>query len=165
MVWDSPAYEQCFRERYPELVQFLHGLTGDRAAGEDMAQEAFARLWTRGPQARPGADYWLFKVARNVALDWLKTEGRRNHRERSAPMASDPPAFAEDEIERVRAVVQELSPRDREVLLLREFSELSYAQIAEVVGRSVDSVKQDLFRARDHLREIWNERYGGDGWI
>src|SRR6266581_3594865 len=94
MVWDSHAFEQCFRERYPELVQFLHGLTGDRAAGEDMAQEAFARLWTRGPQARPGADYWLFKVARNVALDWLKTEGRRNHRERSAPMASDPPAFA-----------------------------------------------------------------------
>src|SRR6266705_3257127 len=76
MVWDSHAFEQCFRERYPELVQFLHGLTGDRAAGEDMAQEAFARLWTRGPQARPGADYWLFKVARNVALDWLKTEGR-----------------------------------------------------------------------------------------
>ena|SRR5712691_611551 len=162
MAWDSQAFEQCFRERYPELVQFLHGLTGDRAAGEDMAQEAFARLWARGPRARPGADYWLFKVARNVALDWLKTEGRRNHRERSDPIAADPPRFTEDEVERVRAAVHGLSPRDREVLLLREVSGLSYAEIAEVAGRSVDAVKQDLFRARERLRRSWTERYGGE---
>ncbi len=59
MVWDPSAFERCFRERYAELVQFLHGLTGDRAAGEDIAQEAFARLWARGPDKQPGADHWV----------------------------------------------------------------------------------------------------------
>jgi RNA polymerase sigma factor (sigma-70 family) len=162
MSWDAPAFERCFRERYPELVQFLHGLTGDRAAGEDVAQEAFARLWARGPRARPRADYWLFKVARNLALDWLKTEQRRNHRERAEPIASDPSDFTDVDVERVRALVKELPSRDREVLLLREFSELSYAEIAQVVGRSLDTVKQDLFRARERLRRSWNETYGGE---
>lgn len=162
MTWDSEAFDRCFRERYPELVQFLHGLTGDRTTGEDLAQEALARLWARGPRARPRADYWLFKVARNLALDWVKAEGRRNHRERAGPITSDAPSFTDDEVERVRALVRQLASRDREVLLLREFSELSYAEIADVVGRSVDSVKQDLFRARERLRQLWNESYGGE---
>ena len=162
MGWDLQAFERCFRERYPELVQFLHGLTGDRSAGEDIAQEAFTRLWTKGPGERPGADYWLFRVGRNLALDWLKAESRRNHRERIAASGSAAPPFTDAEVEQLRAVVQELPARDREVLLLREFSELSYAAIAEVVGRSVESVKQDLFRARERLRKGWNERYGGE---
>ena len=76
-----------------------------------------------------------------------------NHRERSDRNASDPPAFTEDEIERVRAVVQELSPRDREVLLLREFSELSYAQIAEVVAghRSIKHALEWLLKQQPPL--------------
>lgn len=164
MRWDSQTFERCFRERYPELVQFLHGLTGDRAAGEDVAQEAFVRLWARGPRVRPGADYWLFKVARNLALDWVKSEQRRNHRERAEGSLSDAPTFTDLEVERVRALVQELPSRDREVLLLREFSQLSYAEIGEVVGRSIDSVRQDLFRARERLRQVWNERHGGERW-
>lgn len=159
---DPKTFEHCFRERYPELVQFLHGLTGDRAAGEDMAQEAFTRLWVKGPGERPRADYWLFRVARNLALDWLKREQRRNHGERPDPAVSDTPRFTDDEVARIRAVVLGLPSRDREVLLLREFSELSYAEIADVVGRSVDSVKQDLFRARERLRDVWTEKYGGD---
>jgi RNA polymerase sigma-70 factor (ECF subfamily) len=162
MSWDSRTFESCFRERYPELVQFLHGLTGDRATAEDVAQEAFARLWARGPRVRPRADYWLFKAARNLALDWLKTDERRNQRERAERVVVDAPGFTDVEVERVRALVHELPARDREVLLLREFSELSYAEIAEVVGRSLDSVKQDLFRARERLRQQWNERYGGE---
>jgi RNA polymerase sigma-70 factor (ECF subfamily) len=58
--------------------------------------------------------------------------------------------------------VNNLPPRDREVLLLREFTGLSYAAIASVVGRSENIVKQDLFRARERLRRAWQERYGGE---
>lgn len=162
MAWDLSAFERCFRERYPELVQFLHGLIGDRAAGEDVAQEAFARLWARGPDKQPGADHWVFRVGRNLALDWLKTEQHRNHREQSAELHNDEPPFADDDVARVRTEVNNLPPRDREVLLLREFTGLSYAEIAGVVGRSENIVKQDLFRARERLRRAWQERYGGE---
>lgn len=162
MGWDPETFERCFRERYPQLVQFLHGLTGDRAAGEDAAQEAFSRLWTRGPKSRPGADHWVFRVGRNLALDHLKMDRRRNHREHTASPEPDEPRFPDESIERVRALVNHLAPRDREVLLLREFTALSYAEIAVVVGRSENVVKQDLFRARERLRRAWQERYGGE---
>jgi len=162
MGWDPDSFERCFRQRYPELVQFLHGLTGDRAAGEDAAQEAFARLWTKGPAVRPQADRWVFRVGRNLAFDWLKTERRRNHRERTSLPEPDEPPFSDESIARVRALLESLAPRDREVLLLREFTELSYAEIATIVGRSENVVKQDLFRARERLRRAWQERYGGE---
>jgi RNA polymerase sigma-70 factor (ECF subfamily) len=162
MVWDLEAFERCYRQRYPELVQFLHGLTADRAAGEDIAQEAFARLWTRGPARRPQADHWVFRVGRNLALDWLKTERRRNHREQALVSEPDGPPFSDESIVRVRVLLESLAPRDREVLLLREFTELSYGEIAAIVGRSENVVKQDLFRARERLRRAWQERYGGE---
>lgn len=160
MGWDPHVFDRCFRERYPELVQFLHGLTGDRAAGEDVAQEAFARLWGRGPTGRPHADHWVFRVGRNLALDWMKTEQRRDHREQSGiPQAEEPP-FSDESVVHVRELVEGLAPRDREVLLLREFTGLTYAEIATVVGRSENGVKQDLFRARERLRRAWQEKYG-----
>ena len=162
MGWDPDAFERCFRQRYPELVQFLHGLTGDRAMGEDLAQEAFARLWTKGPAGRPQADHWVFRVGRNLALDWLKTERRRNLRELGSVAEPEDPPFSDESIGRVRALLEGLAARDREVLLLREFTELSYAEIAVVVGRSENVVKQDLFRARERLRRAWQERYGGE---
>jgi RNA polymerase sigma-70 factor, ECF subfamily len=162
MGWDPDAFERCFRQRYPELVQFLHGLIGDRAAGEDVAQEAFARLWTRGPDGRPQADHWVFRVGRNLALDWLKTERRRNHREQASLGEPDGPPFPDENIIRVRALLHSLAPRDREVLLLREFTELSYAEIAGIVGRSENVVKQNLFRARERLRRAWQEKYGAE---
>ncbi len=161
MHWNPEAFDTCFRERYPELARFLHGLTGDRSAGEDVAQEAFTRLWQRGPVQRPDADRWVFRVARNLALDWLKLEARRINRERVEPAVADPPTFDDADVERVRRVVEELPARDREVLLLREFSDLSYAEIAGVVGRNENVVKQDLFRAREHLRRAWHAKHGG----
>src|SRR2546425_12856876 len=161
MAWDPLVFEDCFRERYPELVQFLHGLTGDRAAGEDVAQEAFVRLWSRGPTQRPDTDHWLFRVARNLGLDWIKTEARRSDRDHLAAETTDGPAFDPAEQAQVRLAVAALAPRDREVLLLRAFSGMSYEEIARVVGRTVNTVKQDLFRARERLRRTWQERYGG----
>ncbi|HEX4627359.1 MAG TPA: sigma-70 region 4 domain-containing protein, partial [Gemmatimonadales bacterium] len=82
--------------------------------------------------------------------------------EQVEPVLSDPPGFTETDMARVRSLVRELPSRDREVLLLREFSELSYAEIADVVGRTVDAVKQDLFRARERLRQAWTQRYGDE---
>ena len=148
-------FDGCFRERYPVLVQVLHGVTGDRAAAEDLAQEAFVRLWARGPQTRPDADYWVTKVGRNLALDELRSSRRRAQRELAAVLPNDEPPFADDDVARVRAVVASMGPRDRDVLLLRAVGDLPLAEIARIVGRSANAVKQDLFRARERLRRLW----------
>ncbi|NIM48720.1 MAG: sigma-70 family RNA polymerase sigma factor [Gemmatimonadales bacterium] len=160
MAWAPEEFQRVFRARYPELVQFAHAFTGSREAGEDLAQEAFVRLWSRGPVTRPKADYWLFRVVRNLALDWLKTERRRRNREQQAHQEVDPPPFTDDDVRRIRESVSELPQRSREVLLLREFGNLSYNEIAKMVGRSENVVKQDLYRARERLRRMWTEKFG-----
>lgn len=148
-------FDACFRERYPALVQVLHGLTGDRACAEDLAQEAFVRLWAKGPQKRPDADYWVVRVGRNLALDELRSSRRRAQRELATVFPADGPPFDDDDVVRVRTVVASMAPRDREVLLLRAIGDLPLAEIAKIVGRSANAVKQDLFRARERLRRLW----------
>ena len=160
MAWAQDEFEQVFHMRYPEVVQFLHAFTGDREVGEDLAQEAFVRLWFRGPVVTPDATYWLFRVARNLALDWRKLECRRNDRQRATRMENEAPAFSDEEVERVRKVVEELPGRSREVLLLREFGGLTYAEISRLVRRKENTVKQDLYRARERLRALWKTKFG-----
>lgn len=162
MGWERSEFERLFRARYPDLVRFAHGLTGNREAGEDVVQEGFVRLWDRGPSTRPDADHWLFRVCRNLALDWMKQEHRRSRREQHGLSEVDPPAFSDDATERVREVVRSLPPRYREVLLLREFGGLSHTEIAGLVGRKENTVRQDLHRARQRLRELWVERSGDE---
>jgi len=159
MPWAVEEFESVFRSRYPELVRIGHGFTGSRDAAEDVAQEAFLRLWRAGPTRRPSADYWLFRTARNLALDWLKTERRRKHREMHARPEENPAVFSDGDVVRVRRLVRELPERSREVLLLREFTGLTYAEIAAVVGRTENVVKQDLHRARERLRAAWERRF------
>lgn len=154
-------FDACFRERYPALVQVLHGITRERAAAEDLAQEAFVRLWSKGPVIRPDADYWVMRVGRNLALDELRRDKRRERREVLRVETDEGPRFGDDEIARVRAVVEELAPRDREVLMLRAFGGLPLDQIGRIVGRKTNAVKQDLFRARERLRRLWFAEPGG----
>jgi len=156
----AEVFETCFRDRYAALVQVLHGLTGNRSTAEDAAQEAFLRLWEKGPAARPDADHWVFRVARNVALDELKRERRRARRDALSEPVDHTRPFEDDDVQRVRTVVASMRPRDREVLLLRAFANLSGAEIAKVVGRRANAVKQDLFRARERLRELWLKQEG-----
>src|SRR5213594_1675648 len=110
-----------YRNTYPALVRFLYRKVWDAERAEDLAQEAFARALVHRPENARG---WLFVVAANMARD----EARRAARERrhltllkgdpaSAP-PSDEAVHAESERSRVRAALDRLSPRDREVLLL-----------------------------------------------
>ena len=161
MSWDEREYDRLFRERYGDIVRFSHGFTGSRMAAEDLAQDAFVRLWNRGPKKRPDADRWLFRVVRNAALDWIKMEARRIRRESEATaMEQDAALFPEEELRQVRRLVESLSHRSREVLLLQVFSGLSVAEIGKIVGRSKNVVKQDLHRARERLRLAWQKEYG-----
>jgi RNA polymerase sigma-70 factor (ECF subfamily) len=159
---ETSAVEACFRDRYPDLVRFLHGMLGDRMSAEDAAQEAFRRLLTRGPQNRPDADRWVFSAARRIALDLLKTDRHRQAREALHAEAPEQPEPEDPDAAQVRAIVAQLPTRSREVLILQAVYGLSLKEIAGVVERSVGAVKQDLHRARLALRNAWFQQQETD---
>src|SRR6266849_7136683 len=112
---------EVYRSTYGALVRFLYRKVWDAERAEDLAQEAFARALVHRPENARG---WLFVVAANLARD----DARRAARERrhltllkGEPSASAPPSdeavHTESERASVRAALEQLTPRDREVLL------------------------------------------------
>ncbi|HVH68502.1 MAG TPA: sigma-70 family RNA polymerase sigma factor [Gemmatimonadales bacterium] len=153
-----------YRTTYRALVRFLYRKVWDAERAEDLAQEAFARAVVHKPENARG---WLFIVAANMARD----EARRAVRERrhltlltaepqeSTP-ASDHALEAESDRTRVRAALEALSPRDREVLLLWDAG-LSYDEIAAQTGLARGAIGTTLSRARRRLVEAFEAGKSG----
>ena len=162
-----------FQEFYPSLCRFLECLLGGRAnVAQDLAQESFLQLhrtvWGTIP---PGeARFWLYRVARNLALNEFRRHETR-HRlfdrvvEAIRPRSPSPEEEFEtqERQELVLSMLKGLPEDQRTALLLREQEQLSYREIAEVLAVSESKVKTDIFRARTALRERWAQRVRAAG--
>ena len=145
---------EIYRTTYPALVRFLYRKVWDAACAEDLAQEAFARALESKPANVRG---WLFVVAANLARDAARRAAReRRHLTllQGEPAATAPPADAAADAARehaqVRAALDQLTPRDREVLLLWDAG-IGYDEIAAQTGLARGAVGTTLARARRRL--------------
>ncbi|HWS55717.1 MAG TPA: sigma-70 family RNA polymerase sigma factor [Pyrinomonadaceae bacterium] len=168
MKSEDDEFARFFDDLYPSLCRFLACLLGGgRAAAEDVAQESFMRLYHKGLGSLPAGEarFWLFRVARNLALNELnKGQTRRRLFDKVAAAFGSHDAGPEREYEAAerRGLVLEmlklLPEQQRAALLLREQEEMSYREIADVLGVSEAKVKVDIFRARAVLRDRWGKR-------
>jgi len=134
-------------------------MCGDARLAEDAAQEAFVRVWQNlhRYQAQHAFRSWLYRIAANAALDSLRREHPAVDLD-SLPL-SDPDASPEQSVEanqraqQVRQAIRRLSPALRIVLVLREYQELSYQEIAEALDIPVGTVMSRLNSARSQLRQ------------
>ena len=157
---------EVYRNTYPALVRFLYRKVWDAERAADLAQEAFSRALVHRPENTRG---WLFVVAANMARD----EARRAAREKRhlTLLKGEPDVVSsapEDEIDadtqrtRVRAALEQLSPRDRESLLLWDAG-MSYDEIAAQTGLARGAIGTTLARARRRLVEAYDAGLeGGD---
>ena len=145
------AFRRLFGERFPPLYRYLQRLSGDAALADDVAQETFVRLYERGtmPDA-PTA--WLVTVANNLLRDEHRRAARRRRllTVRAEPAASERTPETEvllsERATQVRRVLATLSPRHRQLLLLRHEGH-SYDEIAAILGLAPGSVGTLLARA------------------
>ncbi len=168
MASRDEEFARFFDEFYPSLCRFLACLLSGQGAGaasaQDIAQDAFLRLHREGFEKFPAGEarFWLFRVARNLALNEL---GKRRTRNRlfdrvvstfrtHAPSPAEEFELAERK-ERIAEMLKTLPEHQRAALLLREQEEMSYREIADVLSVSEAKVKVDIFRAREAMRECW----------
>src|SRR5256886_12092931 len=155
---------EIYRTTYRALVRFLYRKVWDAEHAEDLAQEAFARALVHKPVNPRG---WLFVVAANMARDYARRAAReRRHltllkSEPANAPASDEALHADTDRERVRAALERLTPRDREVLLLWDAG-LSYDDIAAQTGLARRAIGTTLARARRRLVEAFEARKTGE---
>ncbi|MDQ7773155.1 MAG: sigma-70 family RNA polymerase sigma factor [Elusimicrobiales bacterium] len=165
---DESAFARIVEKHSGRLINFLYRYTRDRGAAEDLAQEAFLRLYRAAPALEPRASLStvLFRFAYNLAVD----SGRRAAARASIAAVSldaaaerglEPAGGAspEEELEksqseeRTAAALAALPGPQRTALLLRVYEDRSYAEIAEIMDTTVPSVESLLFRARRTLAE------------
>jgi RNA polymerase sigma factor (sigma-70 family) len=150
--------ERLFHDHHASLLRYLLRLTGDLDTAQDAAQEAFVRMAERPPRGdQPRA--WLFTVATNVVRKRANTRRRRLALLESAPARvpapqapADPAALfeASERRRRVRAALDQLTLRERTVLLMREEG-FTHREIAVAVGTTTGSVGTLIARSLDRL--------------
>ncbi|MGH9533268.1 MAG: sigma-70 family RNA polymerase sigma factor [Terriglobales bacterium] len=150
--WTPGEFEAMFTAHYPRLAARLRLLVGERA--EDVAQEAFVRLYRNPPPEREQVAAWLHRVAGRAAIDLLRRQQRQDKYERAAareaPPATGPDAeqaaLAAERQARARACLARLPRRQAQLLWLR-YAGGSYQEIAQNLGVRVTSVGAMLARA------------------
>ncbi len=150
--WAPGEFEALFTAHYPRLAARLRLLAGERT--EDVAQEAFVRLFRHPPPRREQLAAWLHRVAGRAAIDLLRRQQRQDKYERAAareaPAAVGPDAeqaaLAAERRARARACLARLPRRQAQLLWLR-YAGGSYQEIAHSLGVGVNSVGAMLARA------------------
>ena len=161
---DRGAFEQLFCRYSAPLVAFLGRMVPDRGRAEELAQEVFVRVYKARDRYQPRARFstWLFGIAHNLALNELALAYRKRERpllDDHASGIADSSAAPDDQLdakraaERLELALADLPERQRAVISLRAQQGMAYAEIAEVMGTSVASVKSLLHRARERLLE------------
>ncbi|MBI1317862.1 MAG: sigma-70 family RNA polymerase sigma factor [Candidatus Hydrogenedens sp.] len=161
---DAGAFAELVRRYEQPVIHFCQRMVNSREDAEDLAQEAFVRVYRNIGKLEPQAKFstLLFGIARNLALNHLRDTGRRGRGKTDAlddhVLAAEPrtgPVFQAEQSEMLALIeraLNRLSPDHREVLLLRELQGMDYDGIAEVIGCRKGTVKSRIARAREQLR-------------
>jgi len=156
---DRRAFGELVRRHRKGVVNVVYRLCGNANLAEDAAQEAFIRAWQHLPSYRPRSPFrnWVYRIATNAARDVLRRERETVDVDAiSVPASNGNPEAALETTERSRTVQQAvlaLPPASREVLVLREYENLSYQEIADTLNIPIGTVMSRLNYARGKLRQ------------
>ena len=143
---DGGGFDALFRRLYPSVFRYLQRMTGDADAADDMAQEAFVRLLGRDMPDNE-ARLWVFTVATNLLRDRGRTSRRRERLLQAADWKPNAPPLPD-----------EVPPRDRQMLLMREEG-FRYDEIARAAGVAPGSVGTLLARAARRFAAAYREPF------
>jgi RNA polymerase sigma factor (sigma-70 family) len=159
--WNEADFRVVFQKHYARIFDILVRLLGDRARADDVASDAFWRLY-RQPALQTDGNVggWLYRTATNLGIDALRMSGRRRQHEEAAGRIAreDSQGGPLDDLlrqERCRSVRQVLSllkPAQAQLLILRSAG-LSYKEIADALEVKATSVGTMLNRAQEEFRD------------
>ena len=163
---DRPAFDELVRRTYVDTYTLALRLTADEEDARDVVQESYLRAWKGLPRFRGDAEFstWMYRITANTAYTAVKR--RRRHRAESLdamledPIELRPGAQPEDAaesaalLERLAVGLDQLPPKLRVLVVLKDVYGLSHEEIAVELGISVPAAKVRLHRGRKRLRDL-----------
>jgi RNA polymerase sigma-70 factor (ECF subfamily) len=147
-----------YKDQKKTLFSYLMRMTGDYYLASDIMQESFARYLENYSEKLPNAAL-LFAIARNALFDHSRIRGRNVQLGEDPVDGSDSPEYGlmvKQEYQHVMAGMQKLKEDERDILALAISDGISYQDIAEIVGISLENVKVKVHRIRLKLKKILN---------
>jgi RNA polymerase sigma-70 factor (ECF subfamily) len=177
------AFEELVGAYQHRLINVMQHLVGRTDEAEDLAQEVFLRVYRARKKYRARCKFstWLFTIANNLGLNWLRSRQRKpvislpahdsgplgpRPAEQMVPARDRPPSqrLQQEELAAVvRRALDTLNERQRMAVVLNKFEDMNYAEIADVMGLTTKAVKSLLNRARANLRVALAEYVYGNG--
>jgi len=166
-AWDSPEFGAVYQEHVQAIYYLALRLLSDSALAEDATQDVFLKAWRKFGDFRGDAAVrtWLYRIAINHCQNLLQSWQRRHVFsnadealwERTPSAAESPLRILETKElgETIQATLDQLPGEYRLLLLLVADEELSYHDMAELTGQTVDAVRGKLHRARKAFAERW----------
>lgn len=165
---DVLAFEEIVKRYKDPLMNFVYRFLGDTIESEDVVQETFLRVFRNKKAYKRIAKFstWIYTIAGNLAKTELRKRKKRNiyslsdigfedkdyeiSDETESPEKKTNTSMSDDIIQRE---IQQLSPKFREVIILRDIQELSYEEISKIIDVPLGTVKSRVNRARLRLQE------------
>ncbi|HLG14906.1 MAG TPA: sigma-70 family RNA polymerase sigma factor [Blastocatellia bacterium] len=158
---------EAFRELYSicerRLYAYLIKMTGNQADAEDLVIEVMLAVWQAAKTFKGNSrlSTWILGIAHNKAMNTISKTGRQTttELEQAADLASAEPdphsrQVEREQHERISTALQQLSAEHRVVIELTFYHGRSYAEIAQIAGCPVNTVKTRMFYAKQHLKQI-----------
>ncbi len=159
---DRESFNALYTATVNEVYRYLRSQSGNETVAEDLAANVFLKAWKSAASYRTGSKSyrrWLFAIAKNELVDYWR-QARHSIPVDGMEIADESLGAAFDgpgvDRGRVNRALLALTAEQREVVVLRFFSELSHAEIGKVLGKREGAVRAQLLRALRQMRKVLN---------
>lgn len=158
---DAESFSRLCEQHYPALVAIAYSQLADRSLAEDAAQEALLVAYRDIAKLKDAGRFlpWLAAICRNTAVDMVKTRARdRRTGNDDCGAVREARCHENDTVAVVREILMRLEPDVRDIIVLRYYNQMTYEQIAGMLGVSEEAVNGKLRRARKTIRQELQRR-------
>ena len=162
---DISSFDEIY-DKYNKAVYFyLLKMTHEESAAEDVLQDAFIKVYKglREVDQSVHLQAWIYKIAHNACMDYFRRNKRKTELLEALLLEGDSRDMPEDRLlnielgDKIKKVMSKLNPRHKSVLILKDYNDLSYAEIARIMNITDSAVKSLIYRARQEFQKLYRE--------
>ncbi|NCB20502.1 MAG: sigma-70 family RNA polymerase sigma factor [Clostridia bacterium] len=154
---NADAFARLYDTYIKQIYNFIFYKTMHQQIAEDICADVFLKAWKNLDQFKSGSfQAWLYSIARNAVIDHYRSSKEIKNIEDCWDLSADEDLLTKTDeliqIERIKEIISSLKLLDREILTMRFWQELSFAEIAEYLGKEEGAIKMACMRAIKKLK-------------
>lgn len=160
MQGDELAFEELYNQYFPKIYNFIYYKVQNKEQTEDLVSETFHKLIKNLQQfdnSRGKFSTWIYQIARNTVIDFFRNHHQTSDIEDAFDIAStediERQTDASLKLEKVEKYLKTLKAEQREIIVLRVWEDLSYKEIADIIGKKESAVKMQFIRSIKKVKQ------------